>query len=147
MPVMFLALSYLLQTTGELCLSPVGLSEITKLTPPLLIATLTATWWLGVAWAEWIGGLIARFTGSETVAGVVLDPERSLSTYVHVFGLIGAITVGFGLLFLLVNPILKRWAHGVNDPLSHAAPEPIAPTVDGERQSVSPAMIRAEREV
>ena len=146
-PVLFLVLSYLLQTTGELCLSPVGLSEITKLSPPLLIATLMATWWLGVAWAEWIGGLIARFTGSETVAGAVLDPAKSLATYTHVYDLIGWITVGFGVLFLLVNPILKRWAHGVSDPATHAMPEPIAPTVDGERSAVSPAMIRAEREV
>ena len=146
-PLMFLVLSYLLQTTGELCLSPVGLSEITKLSPPLLIATMMATWWLGVAWAEWLGGLIARFAGTETVAGVVLDPGKSLATYTHVYQLIGWVTVGFGGLFLVVNPILKRWAHGVSDPLRHAAPEPIAPTLDGERSAVSPAMIRAEREV
>ena len=145
-PVMFLVLSYLLQTTGELCLSPVGLSEITKLSPPLLIATMMATWWLAVAWAEWIGGLIARFAGSDTVAGQVLDPGKSLATYTHVFGLVGLFAVGFGVLFLLVNPILKRWAHGVSDPLTHAMPEPIAPTVDGERSAVSPAMVRAEQE-
>ena len=145
-PVAFLVLSYLLQTTGELCLSPVGISEITKLSPPLLIATMMATWWLGVAWAEWIGGIIARFAGTETVAGQVLDAGKSLATYVHVYGLIGLLTVGFGFLFLVVSPFLKRWAHGVSDPLTHAAPEPIAPTVDGERSAVSPAMIRAERE-
>ncbi len=145
-PVIFLVLSYLLQTTGELCLSPVGLSEITKLSPPLLIATMMATWWLAVAWAEWIGGIIARFAGTETVAGMVLDPAKSLATYTHVFGVIGLFAVGFGVLFLVVNPILKRWAHGVSDPLTHAAPEPIAPTLDGERSAVSPAMIRAERE-
>ena len=99
-----------------------------------------------MAWAEWIGGIIARFAGTETVAGMVLDPAKSLATYTHVYDLIGWITVGFGVLFLLVNPILKRWAHGVSAPSTHAMPEPIAPTVDGERSAVSPAMIRAERE-
>ena len=146
-PVIFLALAYLLHTTGELCLSPVGLSEITKLSPAILTATLMAVWFLAQSWANWIGGFIAQLAGTETVAGMVLDPAKSLATSNHVFLVIGWIAVGIGLLFMASSSRLKRWAHGVNDPLSHAAPEPIAPTVDGERQAVSPATIRAEREV
>ena len=145
-PVMFLALAYLLHTTGEMCLSPVGLSQITKLSPAILTATLMATWFLAVAWAEWIGGLIAQVAGSDTVAGQVLDPAKALATSLHVYGVIGWLTVGTGVLFLAVSPFLAKWAHGVGDPLTHAAPEPIAPTADGERQAVSPSMIRAERE-
>ena len=144
-PVMFLALAYLLHTTGELCLSPVGLSEITKLSPVLLTATLMATWFLAVSWANWVGGIIAQLAGTETVAGMVLDPGKSLATSNHVFVVIGWIAVAIGVVFIAVSPWLKRWAHGVNDPLSHAAPEPIAPTVDGEKGAVSPAMIRSER--
>ena len=144
-PVMFLALAYLLHTTGELCLSPVGLSEITKLSPALLTATLMATWFLAVSWANWVGGIIAQLAGTETVAGMVLDPGKSLATSNHVFVVIGWIAVGIGVVFIAVSPWLKRWAHGVNDPLSHVAPEPIAPTVDGEKGAVSPAMIRGER--
>ena len=144
-PVMFLALAYLLHTTGELCLSPVGLSEITKLSPAILTATLMATWFLAVSWANWVGGLIAQLAGTETVAGMVLDPGKSLATSNHIFTIIGWVAVGIGVVFIVVSPWLKRWAHGVNDPLSHIAPEPIAPTVDGEKGAVSPAMIRGER--
>ena len=143
-PVLFLALAYLLHTTGELCLSPVGLSEITKLSPAMLTATMMSVWFLAVSWANWIGGLIAQLAGTETVAGVVLDPGKALATSNHVFTIIGGVAVAFGVVFIVVSPILKRWAHGVNDASGHAAPEPIAPTVDGERSAVSPSMLRAE---
>ncbi len=144
-PVMFLALAYLLHTTGELCLSPVGLSEITKLSPALLTATLMAVWFLAQSWANWVGGFIAQLAGTETVAGIVLDPAKSLATSNGVFVVIGWVAVGIGVVFIASSPWLKRWAHGVNDPLSHAMPEPHAPTVDGERGAVSPAMLRVER--
>ena len=145
-PVMFLALAYLLHTTGELCLSPVGLSEITKLSPAMLTATLMAVWFLAQSWANWVGGFIAQLAGTETVAGVVLDPAKSLATSNGVFVVIGWVAVGIGVVFIASSPWLKRWSHGVNDTLSHGMPEPHAPTVDGERGAVSPAMIRGERE-
>ena len=145
LPLMFLAASYLLQSTGELCLSPVGLSEITKLAPPLLISTLMAVWFLSLSWAEWIGGIIAQFAGSETIAGRVLDPAKALATSSHVFEIVGWVAAGAGVLFLLASPKLKTWAHGVNDPAPPAAPEPIAPVVDGDRQAVNPMVIEAER--
>ncbi len=144
-PVMFLAVAYLFHTTGELCLSPVGLSEITKLAPPILIATLMAVWFLAVSWANWIGGLIAQLAGTETVAGQVLNPAKALATSIHIFGVIGAVAVGFGVVFLVVSPWLSRWSHGVNDAAGHVAPEPIAATIDGELTAVSPGVIRAER--
>ena len=112
----------------------------------MLTSTLMATWFLAQGWANWVGGFIAQFASTETVAGVVLDPGKSLATSNGVFAVIGWVAVGIGLLFMAASPWLKRWAHGVNDPLAHAMPEPIAPTVDGERSAVSPAMIRAERE-
>lgn len=145
-PVTFLAMAYLLHTTGEMCLSPVGLSEITKLSPMILTATMMATWFLAISWAEWIGGLIAQFAGTETVAGQVLDPAKALATSIHVFGIIGLAAVGAGVLFLIVSPWLSRWANGVNDAANHVAPEPIAATVDGERQAVSLGVMQAERE-
>ncbi|MDB5481207.1 MAG: transporter, partial [Caulobacteraceae bacterium] len=74
LPLMVLAVVYLLQTTGELCLSPVGLSEITKLAPPLLVSTVMAVWFLGTSAAEFIGGLIAGLAGTATAGGQVLDP-------------------------------------------------------------------------
>ena len=54
--------------------------------------------------------------------------------------------MGIGVGFIVLSFFIKGWAHGVNDPGSHPQPEPIAPVLDGERQAVSPAAIRADRE-
>ncbi|WP_439952991.1 POT-type proton-dependent oligopeptide transporter, partial [Escherichia coli] len=80
MPLMFLLLAYLLHTTGELCLSPVGLSWMTKLSPAAVVATIMATWFLGTSGGQMVAGLVAQLTAAETVAGVVLDPAKALET-------------------------------------------------------------------
>ncbi len=143
-PLFFLGMSYLLQSTGELCLSPVGMSEITKLAPPILVSTLMALWFLSISWAEWIGGLIAQFAGTETIAGQVLDPARALATSTHVFTVIGWAAAGVGVLFLALSPVLKGWGAGVNDAV-HTAPEPIAPVPDGDRQAVNLGVLDNDR--
>jgi POT family proton-dependent oligopeptide transporter len=120
-PVLFLALAYLLHTTGELCLSPVGLSEVTKLAPPVLLSTLVAVWFLSVSWANFIGAKIAGLTGAETVGGQVLDPAGALHTSLYWFGVIGWVAVGVGVVFLLANQWLKGWSHGANDAANHPA--------------------------
>jgi len=133
-PLMIVALAYLFQTTGELCLSPVGLSQMTKLAPAGLVSTLMATWFLGTSGAQVLAAKIAQATAAETIGGQVLDAGKSLSTYVHVFTLIGAWGIGAGVLFLVLSPFLKKWAHGASD----TNPEPpLAPTVDGERQAAA----------
>ena len=115
-PLIFLALAYLLHTTGELCLSPVGLSQMTRLSPKLILSTIMATWFLASAWAQFIGAKVAGLTATETVAGQVLDPGAALRTYAHVFGLIGWAGVGAGVLLLALSPILGRMAHGAIAP-------------------------------
>ncbi len=111
-PLVFLAVSYLLQTTGELCLSPIGLSQITKLAPPVLISTLMAVWFLASSLAQYVGGFIAQFAGSDTVAGQVLDPKLALATTINVFNIIGVAAAGVGVLYLVLSPFLKKWSHG-----------------------------------
>ena len=72
--VEWLLLAYLLHTTGELCLSPVGLSMITKLSPAHLVSTVIGGWFLTTALAEFLGGMIAQFTrvgDSEGTAAVI----------------------------------------------------------------------------
>jgi proton-dependent oligopeptide transporter, POT family len=118
-PMMFLALAYLLHTTGELCLSPVGLSEMTKLAPAALISTLMAVWFLASSAAQFLAGLVAKLTAAETVAGQVLDPAKALATYVATFRDIGWVGVGVGVVLLASSPWLNRLAHGVNDAANH----------------------------
>jgi POT family proton-dependent oligopeptide transporter len=143
-PLFWLALAYLLQTTGELCLSPVGLSQMSKLAPGAVLSTLMATWFLGTSGAQWVAGRIAQLTAADTVAGQVLDPAKSLATYLAVYAKIGAMGIGAGLLMLALSPILKRWAHGASDTYAQQ-PEPTAPVMDGERQAVNPQAVRADR--
>jgi POT family proton-dependent oligopeptide transporter len=133
--LVMLALAYLAQTTGELCLSPVGMSQMTKLAPAALISTMMATWFLGTSGAQWLAGKIAQATASETIGGQVLDAGKALATYVHIFTLIGSWGVGAGVLFLVLSPLLKHWAHGASDtrPVAEAGA-----AVDGERQAVNP---------
>jgi POT family proton-dependent oligopeptide transporter len=120
-PLIFLAAAYLMQTTGEMCVSPVGLSQMTKLAPPLLISTLMATWFLGTAGAQYVAAKIAQLTASDTIGGQVLDAGKALATYSHVFGMIGLWGLGAGVLMLALSPWLKKLAHGVTD----AHPEPL----------------------
>jgi POT family proton-dependent oligopeptide transporter len=135
-PLLIVALAYLAQTTGELCLSPVGLSQMTKLAPAALASTMLATWFLGTAFAQMLAARIAQMTASETIGGQVLDPGKSLATYVHVFSLIGAAGVAAGVLFLVLSPFLKHWAHGASD---------TAPLPDREPEQLSPVGAQAER--
>jgi POT family proton-dependent oligopeptide transporter len=121
-PLLVLAIAYLLHTTGELFLSPVGLSEITKLSPPVLVSTLMAVWFLATSAAEFIGAHIAQIAGTETAGGQVLDPAAALHTSIHVFQIIGWSGVGVGAMFLGMAPFLKHWSHGVNDAGNHPTP-------------------------
>ena len=117
-PLMFLALAYLLHTTGELCLSPVGLSMITKLSAAAVASTMMAIWFLASAWAQWLGGVLAQMTATETVAGAVLDPSASLATYVSVFQSVGFWAVGVGALLILLSGRLAKLSHGADKTLS-----------------------------
>jgi POT family proton-dependent oligopeptide transporter len=123
-PLIFLAGAYLMQTTGEMCVSPVGLSQMTKLAPPLLISTLMATWFLGTAGAQFVAAKIAQLTASDTIGGQVLDAGKALATYSHVFGIIGLWGLGAGAVMIVLSPWLKKLAHGASD--TYAQPKPDA---------------------
>jgi POT family proton-dependent oligopeptide transporter len=110
-PLIFLAGLYFLQTTGELMLSPVGLSAITKLAPISVLSTMMAVWFLSSSWAQMLGGYITDATQAETVGGKVLDPGAALATYVEVFGQIGVIAIVIGVALGLASPWLARLAH------------------------------------
>jgi proton-dependent oligopeptide transporter, POT family len=110
-PLIFLALLYLLHTTGELMLSPVGLSAITKLAPVTILSTMMATWFLSSSWAQTLGAQIAKLTAAETLGGQVLDPNAALTQYVKVFEQIGWGAVIIGIVLGLLSFWLKGLAH------------------------------------
>lgn len=112
-PLVFLFLTYLLHTLGELCLSPVGLSMITKLSVDRVVGMMMGVWFLSSSVAHIAAGFIAQATSSETVAGVVTDPAQALANYSSIFGTIGWTGVVVGVILLVFSPILKKGMAGI----------------------------------
>lgn len=112
-PLVWLVLAYFIHSMGELCLSPVGLSMITKLSVPRLVGLMMGMWFLSSAIAQYVGGIVAQFTSTETVGGQVLNPQVSLETYLGVFQTIGIAGIVAGAVLLVLVPLLKRGMHGV----------------------------------
>jgi POT family proton-dependent oligopeptide transporter len=110
-PLIFLVILYLLQTTGELFLSPVGMSAMTKLAPLSIASTMMATWFLGSSLAQMLQAQISKLTAQETIGGQVLDPHLTLQTYTSVFTQVGLWGVGIGVAMAIASPFLNRLAH------------------------------------
>ncbi len=108
-PLLFLALLYLLHTTGELFLSPVGLSMITKLSPHRVVGLMMGVWFLSSSLAHILAAIIAQQTSSDTVAGQVVDLGAQLETYVATFTQVGIWGIAAGVLLLAISPFLKKW--------------------------------------
>ena len=109
----WLAGLYLIHSLAELCISPVGLSMITKLSIARIIGLMMGVWFLSISCAQYVAGVVAQFASVETVGGQVTNLQVSLTTYVGVFWTIGLIAFGIGLFLLLLSPLLKKWMHGV----------------------------------
>ncbi len=111
--MVWLLLAYLLHTTGELCLSPVGLSMVTKLSPARIVSTVMGTWFLATAFSNYLAALIAMLTrvsdgGEEQV---VPAPIETVSVYGGVFGKIAIVAIASAIICLALTPLLKRWMH------------------------------------
>ena len=112
--VSWLLLGYLLQTTGELCLSPVGLSMVTKLAPARIVSTVMGAWFLATAFSNYLAGIIATFTGVSHEGGgegAIPPPSETVSVYGTVFGQIAITAVASSLILFALAPLLTRWMH------------------------------------
>jgi POT family proton-dependent oligopeptide transporter len=111
-PLLFLCLMYLLHTTGELSLSPVGLSVVTKLSPPKVVGFVMGTWFLSIAFAHKVAGALGKLTSSPE-AGT--EPAEALSAFTSTYWTWGVLVVaGSAVFLLLLSPILKRWMHDIH---------------------------------
>ena len=110
----WLAGLYLIHSIAELCISPVGLSMITKLSIARIIGFMMGVWFLSIATAQYVAGIVAQVASVETVGGQVTNLQVSLNTYVGVFTTIGWISVAIGVVLLLLSWPLKKLMHGVN---------------------------------
>ena len=136
-PFMFLMIGYLLLTTGELFISPIGLSKVTELSPKSMTAFMMGVYFLSSSYAHYISGAIAKLTTSNE-SGVIPEPGfmttiiekvtgfaggysessvegvQSLVSYTSVFTQVGVVAIGMALLAFILSPILKKWMHGVH---------------------------------
>ena len=108
----WLLLMYLLLTTGELCLSPVGLSMVTKLSPMRLVSTVMGSWFLATAFSQFLAAIIAQFAAvNEGGGNFVPIPKETVHIYGNVYFLIACLAVGSGVFCLILSPVLKKWMH------------------------------------
>ncbi len=101
--MIFLIFAYLFHTLGELCVSPVGLSYVSKLAPLKLVGLMFGVWFV----ANFIANTAAGITGS------FIDPiveEHGMTTFFLIFTLV---PIGAGIVMLLLNRTLLKMMHGI----------------------------------
>jgi POT family proton-dependent oligopeptide transporter len=103
-PVVFVFLLYFLHTTGELCLSPVGLSAMNRLAPKFMASLIMGAWFYMTAVGNFVAGKIGEATGGE---GGEMTKEATLAIYSK----IGWITMGVSIAVLAVSPFIKKLMH------------------------------------
>ncbi len=112
-PLVTLVILYLLHTTGELFLSPIGLSMVTKLSPKNIAGTAMGAWFLSFAIANYVGGKIATLTGGHGDSGEALSAAEGLDKYISVFTNIGFVLIAIAVLIAILNKPIKKLMHGV----------------------------------
>ena len=103
-PAIFIVVLYFFHSTGELCLSPVGLSAMTKMALPQMAGLLMGTWFFATATGDFAAGVIASLVGAAKDGA---GGGNALTVYTHV----GWFAIGAGVLFLLIAPLFKRLMH------------------------------------
>lgn len=112
MPLLTLVFLYLLHTTGELFISPIGLSMVTKLAPKNLAGTMMGAWFMSWSAANYLAGSLAKLTGSaESAASRPISETYDI--YLKVFTNTGLVAVGIGLLLLILSKPINKLMHGV----------------------------------
>jgi POT family proton-dependent oligopeptide transporter len=108
----WLAGLYLIHSLAELCISPVGLSMITKLSIARVVGLMMGVWFLSISVAQYFAGIVAQFASVETVGGQVTNLKVSLDTYTGTFTTIAWIAIGAGVALFLLSWPLQKWMHG-----------------------------------
>ena len=129
-PFLFVFLGYFLITTGELFLSPIGLSKVTELSPKKMVAFMMGVWFLSSTFAHYISGVIAKLTtsGSEAKSNWLSElsywfmgnPDSSneaiatLLQYNSIYAQIGFVTIFISLFVVIISPFIKKLMHGIH---------------------------------
>ena len=115
----WLILAYLLHTCGELSLSPVGLSAVTKLSPVKIVGFMMGVWFLATASSEFIASLLANIASVDTSNGLAPDLNLAKESYLKLFEYLFYTGIGFGAVLLALSPVIKKLMHGVDKELNN----------------------------
>ncbi len=103
-PVIFIFLLYLFATTGELCLSPVGLSAMNRLAPRHMASLIMGAWFFATAGGSFVAGKIGEATGGES-------GEMTKEATLAIYDTIGWLSIGIGVLVMVLAIFVKRLMH------------------------------------
>jgi len=112
--VYFILLIYWIHTIGELLVSPVGLSAVTKLAPARAVGMTMGAWFLYSGLSNYLAGIIASATGAETIGGQLTDTVAAKASYAAVYTDVGYIAMAIAVVMLLIAPVITRMAHGAD---------------------------------
>jgi proton-dependent oligopeptide transporter, POT family len=98
---------------GELCISPIGLSMITKLSPKNIVAMMMGIWFFASAIGEFLAGKIGSLMSVPQEVAEAANPVLSLPYYADILSKIGLASIGLGVVLILFVPVLKRWMNDV----------------------------------
>jgi proton-dependent oligopeptide transporter, POT family len=97
---------------GELMVSPVGLSAVTKLAPARAVGMTMGAWFLFTGLSNYLAGLIAATTGADTIGGQLTDVAAAKANYIGVYTQVGYIAMGIALVMLVISPVIKKMMEG-----------------------------------
>lgn len=109
--VYFVFLIYWIHTMGELMVSPVGLSAVTKMAPAQVVGMTMGSWFLYSGLSNFLAGVIARTTGAETLGGQLTDVAAAKAGYISVYTNVAYVAMGIAVVMLLISPVIKKWMH------------------------------------
>ena len=117
--MIWLILTYFLHTCGELCLSPVGLSAVTKLSPAKIVGFMMGVWFLATASSEFIASILANIASVDTSNGTAPDLNLAKQSYLVLFEYLFYTGIGFGVVLFALSPVIKKLMHGVDKELNN----------------------------
>lgn len=115
----WLIFAYLLHSSGELCLSPVGLSAVTKLSPKKIVGFMMGVWFLATASSEFIASVLANIASIDTSNGFAPDLNIAKASYLKLFEYLFYTGIIFGTILLVLSPVIKKLMHGVDKELNN----------------------------
>ncbi|MEO1425298.1 MAG: peptide MFS transporter, partial [Pseudomonadota bacterium] len=107
----FVFLIYWIHTMGELMVSPVGLSTVTKMAPARVVGLSMGAWFLYSGLSNYLAGVIARTTGAETIGGQLTDVAAAKAGYAAVYTNVAYVAMGIAVFMLLISPLIKKLMH------------------------------------